>query len=165
MGWYTNDGQKYESTVMPEKSVHLKAGWEITARGHLQIVDSENEYASRNSGGWVQYEMRDPLMIDLSDFIPENFDGTIRLNGSFMIRASFNWETPIHFGLFPTNMVTTSPLYEKEFAPNNVYEQVSYSTSIKITGNKIYCALKINDTSIARILNYQLDFECTYFSL
>ena len=143
-GWYTEDKQQYTSTTMPSNGIKLKAGWYKEKTGTVVVYAEDNiRQYSKNV-----LTMDNDLTIDLSGFLPANFDGTIKITGRLKARNSnSSLSKPRYFrlALFTQNVVVDQ--YKVcdntyKLTSGDTYEDCSYSATIKLLGNKIYGAAR-----------------------
>lgn len=141
-GWYTADKTQYTSTKMPSAGIALKAGWYKEKEDLIILIKGDNEKRFYNS----KMEQFEILSLDLSQYLPDNFSGIVKLEGQFKTKnstASYSNSVFLDLDFYSTGTISDSyKLWGKRFTLNSSsYTSYSYSFSAKISGNKVFGAL------------------------
>lgn len=138
-GWYNSAKEKFTSTKMPATGMELKAGWYKQKNITKIIVANNKEYEP--SGNSKEEFIAEKLMIDLSDILPNNFNGELTINAhlSLQIEKSNHSFTLSYYSTETAS--STYLLYTKTFTPTSTsYRDYDYTMKFAINGNKIYCS-------------------------
>lgn len=143
-GWYTDEKEQYASATMPANGILLKAGW------YKEKTETVVVYAEDNMRAYYKsvLTMDNDLTIDLSGFLPANFNGTIKITGRLKVRntnASLSDPRYFRLALFTQNVVVDQ--YKVcdntyKLTSGDTFTDCSYSATIKLLGNKIYGAAR-----------------------
>ena len=143
-GWYTDEKEQYTSATMPANGIMLKAGW------YKEKTETVVVYAEDNMRAYYKkvLTMDNDLTIDLSGFLPANFNGTIKITGRLKVSntsASLSAPTYFRLALFTQNVVVDQ--YKVcdntyKLTSGDTFTDCSYSATIKLLGNKIYGAAR-----------------------
>ena len=143
-GWYNADEEKYTATSMPAASVALKAGWYQTKTETIIIVAGDDEIIV--DGYQSSSYLDDDLTIDLSKFLPSDFNGIIRLEASLRYahrKASLTNPITMYMKFYSQAAVSENYFLFSESFTNQeewTYVKYTYDRTVNLSGNKIYCA-------------------------
>lgn len=140
-GWYTSDKTQYTSAKMPSAGIELKAGWYSELTATITQISGDTSKTVNNTS----YKLIDSLTLDFSEYLDENFSGSVTIEASLKIRhpsASLSSTKPLGLKFYSTATISDNYLlYTKEYdITSSSYENVSYGFTANIAGNKIYCA-------------------------
>ncbi len=144
-GWYKEDKTQCELTKMPAAGIALVAGWYAVKEALIIHISGDKKLQfDRRDTSTPMYES---LTLNLSRYLPSDFNGIIKLDAQF--KASYegaslsNTET-IELCFYSRGTVSDSfKLWGQRFNINSSsYADFSYSFSAKLTGNKLYGAIR-----------------------
>lgn len=145
-GWYTSDKTQYTSTSMPAVSVELKAGWYEEKEGVIIQCSGDSRL-----GGYDETSttMKNGLTIDFSEYLPEDFSGTVKLEAQFKAyhtQATLASQKWISLYFYSSNTISdTYKLWDEKFTiVSSSYDDFSYSLTTKLNGNKLYGAVRVS---------------------
>ena len=161
-GWYTENGDKYDSNVMPDTSVVLKAGFYKVIEKSVVIVSSSDYIKPGYLNSGNTNRIYNELKINLSSFLPGDFTGEIIVKGNLKIRIDEKDEgketaKDVYLKFYSENQASSVyELYSKVFNVSESYRDFEYQFNANISGNIIYSGLMIKNKS-----NYYSGYEIT----
>ena len=162
-GWYTENGDKYDSNVMPDTSIVLKAGYYKVIEKSVVIVSSSNEYnrIGNNTSKANTDILYNGLKLDFSNILPSDFSGEINIKGYLRIKTdSGKSDAHIYLKFYNKNQASSlNELYSIKFDVTESYKNFEYSFSNQIESNIIYGGANTNycqyaDWGLYKITDY-----------
>lgn len=160
-GWYTSDGEKYETTRMPADSKVLKAGWYKTKVENLVVVSGSEEVKCQSH----EYTFADDLTINMSNFLPADFVGTLQLAMEWKEKhtdASQSYHKDVGVSFYSQSTISDAYILGSTFTTHDSknYSTVTKDLTVQMTGNKIYVAIACDSNSTGWLYNgYISDFR------
>ena len=142
-GWFDGEGEEYTSTHMPSESVMLKARWYKTNTAELVLLGSNDVVNCTGS----EPVIINSLTIDLSTYLPSNFDGditfTVAWKGAHEYCSS-NDPSTVSIGFYFNKPVSSRYFLGSSSVTcdsANTFISDSKTISANIKGNQIYVAI------------------------
>lgn len=142
-GWFDEEGEEYTSTHMPSESVMLKARWYKTNTAELVLLGSNDVVNCTGS----EPVIINSLTIDLSTYLPSNFDGditfTVAWKGAHEYCSS-NDPSTVSIGFYFNKPVSSRYFLGSSSVTcdsANTFISDSKTISANIKGNQIYVAI------------------------
>lgn len=142
-GWFDGEGEEYTSTHMPSESVMLKARWYKTNTAELVLLGSNDVVNCTGS----EPVIINSLTIDLSTYLPSNFDGditfTVAWKGAHEYCSS-NDPSTVSIGFYSNKPVSSRYFLGSSSVTcdsANTFIGDSKTISANIKGNQIYVAI------------------------
>lgn len=158
-GWYTSDGEKYETTRMPSNSEVLKAGWY-----KIEVATITQCAGDERLGGFDEKSitMKNALSVDLSNFLSNDFRGKISFEihlQAFHTRASLENKVDLTLYFYSQDTVSENNLiyFETLNMTSTAYESFDFYFETELVGNKLYGAEMVSTAiGYAYISDYYL---------
>lgn len=156
-GWYTENREPYEATVMPSAGIRLKAGWYEIKNERYVVVDGSNRLGEYDNS---TRQMKSELCLDFSAFLPADYEGTVSVEGHLKIGGDmWSWikKLSVSLSFYSENTVSEySYLYGVTFShpKSDYYEKYQYSFTANLKGNKIYGALTADSNGYVSFKDY-----------
>ena len=150
-GWYTAEKERYTKTTMPSAGIMLKAGWYKEKEALIVQCSADKSLIYDKA----VIKMYDSLTLDLSQYLPNDFNGVVKIDAQFKMRdsnADLSYHKLARFLFYSTNTASDGyKVYEKCYTiSSSNYSDFSYQFVANITSNKIYGAIKITkDNGVA----------------
>lgn len=142
-GWFDGEGEEYTSTHMPSESVMLKARWYKINTAELVLLGSNDVVNCTGS----EPVIINSLTIDLSTYLPSNFDGditfTVAWKGAHEYCSS-NDPSTVSIGFYFNKPVSSRYFLGSSSVTcdsANTFISDSKTISANIKGNQIYVAI------------------------
>ena len=142
-GWFDGEGEEYTSTHMPSESVMLKARWYKKNTAELVLLGSNDVVNCTGS----EPVIINSLTIDLSTYLPSNFDGditfTVAWKGAHEYCSS-NDPSTVSIGFYFNKPVSSRYFLGSSSVTcdsANTFISDSKTISANIKGNQIYVAI------------------------
>ena len=142
-GWFDGEGKEYTSTHMHSESVMLKARWYKTNTAELVLLGSNDVVNCTGS----EPVIINSLTIDLSTYLPSNFDGditfTVAWKGAHEYCSS-NDPSTVSIGFYFNKPVSSRYFLGSSSVTcdsANTFISDSKTISANIKGNQIYVAI------------------------
>lgn len=142
-GWFDEEGEEYTSTHMPSESVMLKARWYKINTAELVLLGSNDVVNCTGS----EPVIINSLTIDLSTYLPSNFDGditfTVAWKGAHEYCSSSDPST-VSIGFYFNKPVSSRYFLGSSSVTcdsANTFISDSKTISANIKGNQIYVAI------------------------
>ena len=144
-GWYTEDGEKYESTRMPSNSEVLKAGWYREKSQSMVLLNSDETLRCRSTSMTIH----SALTMDMSSFLSKEFDGMIEFTVQWKAKhenCSPNNRQKVNIGFYSKEIIEDD--YDGLYGAatiscdsSQVYASASNTITAHLVGNKIYVGI------------------------
>ncbi len=157
-GWYTETGEKFTDSVMPEKDITLTARWYKNQSVAFSITDGEKSVNSSHTGII--------FTVDCSQFFDENTSTEISVKVSYNVKIVNYWfpaEKPTYFVFAFHSKNEVNSAYEIGNAIcrwSGEYGYCSASFDSVLKGNKIYIAADSNTWAWGyKISNFKITLD------
>ena len=139
-GWYTSDGEKYESTRMPANSEVLKAGWyRAETKTTILISSTSEEGGDRKTPSpnlsYLCYE------IDPTDYIEDGGSHHIKIVAYVDMRGYSEYSYTGYLNIYNQKLISSSTLINSFKFDNitNKFEQFSFEFDLYDTNSVYLC--------------------------
>ena len=148
-GWYTTEKERYTKTTMPSAGIMLKAGWYKEKEALIVQCSADKRLGGYDTTGIKMY---DSLTLNLSQYLPDNFNGVVKVDAQFKMKhteASLSRKWIVDLLFYSTSTASDGyKVMEKSYTISSTdYADFSYQFIANITGNKIYGATKVSNSS------------------
>lgn len=139
-GWYTEQGEKYEVTAMPQTSIKLVAKYYQIKEITKIVIEAGKAFTiDRN----YQVNANEALMIDMSD-LSAVFGQKIKVSGSMLLKysgTSAGTSRKMAIDFYSSNVLSEKNLLSRHIFSVNSSEYVKYTfeTEWKLSGNCLAC--------------------------
>lgn len=141
-GWYTEDEVLFRSKTMPADGAMLRAGWYREKTVTKTVLSANRNYTPRDN----KVELRNELTVDLSDILPDDFYGMIKVSGSMKLRhetAKLSAPREIALGFYNDKVISEDTVLMAKTVYNvtsSSYEKYTFGFEGCLVSNKIYGA-------------------------
>ena len=157
-GWYTSDGEKYESTRMPADSEILKAGWYKSKTGTIVFISSNTEDS--------YYDHQKPTTskccyeFDFSRYFTGNQFVTLTIDWHITIYTSGSSSYSRSVDIYSKKQVSSSNLlYTQTFdGVTSTPREFTFTTTFTVNDNFYSCWYKGSNNN-----TYYTDYYCTVY--
>ena len=142
-GWYTSDGEKYESTTMPGSSLKLEAKWyRIQTVTKIIKQFSNSEYNWVHGGTHATLGPKDDwrITLDLSEYLPAS-GGEINFTLHYKMKIKHDYlYANAGFYIYDSNIISDSTFLTKQIDAVHLtsFQDYSFTGKLNLRNNVIY---------------------------
>lgn len=145
-GWYTADKEQYTATRMPTTSVELKAGWYKAKTETIVLCEANDEW--KMEGTVNQEYLKSLWNIDMSSFLPANYNGTLIIRAHLKTRFNGSYTTTPTLTVRYYSQNSASDAYrvhtETIQVTSSSYKEYSFNMNFKMSGNVLHGSRTFN---------------------
>ena len=155
-GWYTTEGQKYESKSMPNESVILKAGW-YKIKTEIKILIEANETYGSGNTPKTPIISNSCHILDLSELYQsgvENVKLTLHYKSSYIRKAGGDFPFYTYMSIYNTDAISEVYKvvdYQEKHTSSEAVIQSVRELKIELTTPKLYICRYCSYTSVKAV--------------
>ncbi len=144
-GWFTEEGEKYTATTMPEESISLKAGWYKTKTAVKVLINASTEMGISVGQPTISACC---LQLDLSDILGDNESMNVLISGTLQTKCTNDRLTNGSIGFYRRDTISADYLLSQTTfdIPYYSYQQRTFNASWVLDNQIVYVCMYTNNT-------------------